>query len=58
MVSGRKNTVLFQENNEKKCAYCGKNLQVVEGVTLYDRNWFHYACWDFFEKQEVIQRYD
>lgn len=28
------------------CAKCDKEMEVKEGTVIYDRQWFHDACWD------------
>lgn len=35
----------------KVCSYCQSQLEIKEGVMIYDKKWFHNNCWEFFEKQ-------
>lgn len=42
------------KHNEKICSFCGSKLELQEGVTVYDRNWFHNECWLSYEKMEVL----
>jgi hypothetical protein len=52
MVSRIKNAILAQEINRTKfCAFCESNLDVEEGVTIFDKNWYHNQCWNSFETQ-------
>ena len=44
-------------HNEKICSFCNGKLELQEGVTVYDRNWYHNECWTSFEnKLEVVVR--
>ena len=53
MVYGGNNAILVDELNRTKfCAQCGSNLDVEEGVMIYDKNWYHNGCWDSFENQK------
>ncbi len=35
----------------KVCSYCQSQLEIKEGVMIYDKKWFHNHCWESFEKQ-------
>ena len=52
MVSSTNNTILVPEMERAKfCAFCNSNLDIEEGVTIYDKNWYHDGCWNSFETQ-------
>ena len=33
------------------CGFCNNSLEKKEGVTFYDRNWYHGECWELFENK-------
>ena len=50
MVSSIKNAILIQDvHRTKLCAYCNSNLDIEEGVTIFDKKWYHNQCWNSFE---------
>ena len=52
MVSCTNKAILVQEANRTKiCAYCNSDLDIQEGVTIYNKNWYHDNCWDTFESK-------
>ena len=59
MVSSTNNAILVQEMNRAKfCAFCNSDLDIEEGVTIYDKNWYHDECWNSFETQKGVVRND
>ena len=57
MVSSTNNAILVQEMSPTKyCAFCNSDLDIEEGVTIYDKKWYHDGCWDSYEtkKGDVI----
>ena len=55
MVSRVNKAILIQETNRTKfCAFCNSDLDMEEGVTIYDKNWYHDACWNSFESQNGV----
>ena len=59
MVSSTNNAILVQELNRTKfCAFCNSDLDIKEGVTIYDKNWYHDRCWDSFESQTGVDSND
>lgn len=34
------------------CSLCGKEMQLVEGDTIFGDKWFHNNCWKMFSKKE------
>ena len=50
MTSGTNGAILVRTPvHTKICAFCNENLNVEEGVMIYDKNWYHGSCWDSFE---------
>jgi hypothetical protein len=47
-----------ESNYSKLCAFCDSNLDVEEGVMIYDKKWFHNGCWDTFENQKEVSKND
>jgi hypothetical protein len=59
MVStGIKSVLVHQVNSTKLCAYCNLDLNIEEGVMIYDKNWYHNDCWGFYENQKEVVRND
>ncbi len=59
MVSSTNKAILIQEMNRTKlCAFCNSDLHIEEGVTIYDKNWYHDGCWNSFETQTGVARND
>jgi len=57
MVTGANSTIQVPESiQSKNCAYCGNDLQMKEGVTIFDKRWYHDRCWNSFEKQQEVER--
>lgn len=55
MVSSTNKAILIEETNSTKlCAYCNSNLDIDEGVTIYDKNWYHDGCWNSYETQNGV----
>lgn len=55
MVSSTNKAILLQETNSTKfCAFCNSSLDIEEGVTIYDKNWYHDECWNSFETQNGV----
>ncbi len=55
MVSSTNKAILVQEMNRTKfCAFCNSALDIEEGVKIYDKNWYHDACWGSFETQNGV----
>ena len=55
MVSHVNKAILIQETNRTKfCAFCNSDLDMEEGVTIYDKNWYHDTCWNSFETQNGV----
>ena len=53
MVSSTNNAILVQEMDRTKfCAFCNSNLDIEEGVTIFDKKWYHDGCWNSFETQK------
>jgi hypothetical protein len=53
------NPVLVQKSNYTKlCAFCDSNLDVQEGVMIYDKKWYHNGCWETFENQKGVSKND
>jgi len=51
------NPVLVHESNcTKLCAFCDSNLDVQEGVMIYNKKWYHNGCWDIFENQKEVSK--
>ncbi len=51
------NSVLVQDPNyTKHCAFCDSNLDVQEGVMIYDKKWYHNVCWETFENQKEVSK--
>ena len=52
MEAGTNSTILVHApKNIKTCSFCGSELQIEEGVMVFDRKWFHENCWSSYEKQ-------
>ena len=52
MQAGTNGTVLVNApKNIKTCSFCSSDLQIEEGVMVFDRKWFHETCWSSYEKQ-------
>lgn len=59
MVSRNNSAILVDSPNYSKlCAFCGSDLDVEEGVMIYDKNWYHNVCWDSFENSKEVIRND
>ncbi len=59
MVTGANSTIQVPESiQSKNCAYCGNDLQMKEGVTIFDKRWYHDGCWSSFDKQQEVERLD
>ena len=41
-------------NRTKFCAFCNSDLDIEAGVMIYDKNWYHDACWSSFETQNGV----
>ena len=53
MVSSTNNAILVQEMDRTKfCAFCSSDLDIEEGVTIFDKKWYHDVCWNSFETQK------
>ena len=53
MVSSTNKAILVQDMYRTKyCAFCNSDLDIQEGVTIYDKNWYHDECWISFENQK------
>jgi hypothetical protein len=59
MVS-RNNIPILDDSAEysKICSYCRSDLNMEEGVTIYDKNWYHNVCWDSLENPKEVIRND
>jgi hypothetical protein len=58
MVSNS-NSILVQEStNSKFCALCDSNLDVEEGVMIFDKKWYHNGCWETFENKKEVSKND
>lgn len=57
MVTRTNGSILVESTEfSKLCSFCGSNLNMEEGVMIYDKNWYHNGCWNLFENpKEVIQ---
>lgn len=42
---------IAKRHSEKICSFCKSKLKLEEGVMVYDRNWYHNECWEYFEKK-------
>ncbi len=50
MVSSTKNAILVNDmSHSKLCAFCNSDLAIDEGVTIFDKKWYHNQCWNSFE---------
>ena len=58
MVSTNNSTILEDTNYSKICMFCGSDLDMEEGVMIYDKNWYHNVCWDSFENSKEVIRND
>jgi hypothetical protein len=59
MVSNPNKAILIQDMNRTKfCAFCSSDLDIEEGVTIYDKNWYHDGCWNSFETQSGVVKHD
>lgn len=59
MVSSTNKAILMQKmSNSKLCAFCNSNLDIEEGVTIYDKNWYHDGCWDSYETKKGVVKND
>ena len=58
MITRARGAILVQESNVRTCAFCNTNLQVVEGVAIYNKNWYHAECWNTLENQQVKSKND
>lgn len=59
MVSSTNNAILVQEMDRTKyCAFCNSDLDIEEGVTIFDKNWYHDGCWNSFETQKGVVKND
>ena len=58
MVSRNNSTILEDTNYSKICTFCGSDLDMEEGVMIYDKNWYHNVCWDSFENSKEVIRND
>ena len=59
MVSKNNSAILVDSPNcSKICAFCGSDLDMEEGVMIYDKNWYHNVCWDSFENSKEVIRND
>lgn len=58
ITTGTKSFLVQEVNHTKLCAYCNLGLNVEEGVMIYDKNWYHNECWNFFENQKEGSRND
>ena len=59
MVALRNSSLLVQEvNHTRLCAFCGSDLNVEEGVMIYDKNWYHNGCWNSFENEKEVKGND
>ena len=38
--------VQIPQGKSVHCAKCNNEMEVKEGTVIYDRQWFHDACWD------------
>ena len=43
-------SIVHKINNSRMCSHCNTLLAIEEGVTFYDRNWYHNNCWLTIEK--------
>ena len=42
--------LMVQRNSSiKKCSFCNESLELKEGVTFFDRKWYHDLCWSELE---------
>jgi galactose-1-phosphate uridylyltransferase len=56
MVSHSASMLVQESNHTKLCAFCNSNLDVEEGVMIYDKKWYHNLCWETFgNKKEVLK---
>lgn len=53
--SGNKAMLVEQLNTIKQCAFCNKDLDIEEGVMIYNKNWYHNGCWNTFENQQELE---
>lgn len=58
VTTGAKSVMVQEVNYAKLCAYCNLDLNIEEGVMIYDKNWYHNDCWGFFENQKEVSRND
>ena len=58
MVSRTNKAILMQDISTKICAYCNSDLDIEEGVTIYDKNWYHDVCWSSFETKSGVRLHD
>ena len=59
MEAGSKSTILVHiPKNIKTCSFCSSELQIEEGVMVFDRKWFHQNCWPSYEKQMGDVKFD
>lgn len=59
MVSRNNSAILVDSPNYLKlCAFCDSELDMEEGVMIYDKNWYHNVCWDSFENSKEVIRND
>jgi len=55
MVSSTNKAILVEDMNRTKfCAFCDSDLDIEEGVMIYNKNWYHDACWSSFETQNGV----
>ncbi len=56
MVSNSNSMLVQESEHTKLCAFCDSNLDVQEGVMIYDKNWYHNGCWETFENQKEVSK--
>ena len=58
MVSNSNPLLVQNTNYTKLCAFCNSNLDVEEGVMIYNKKWYHNGCWEAFENQKEVTKND
>jgi len=59
MVSRSNKAILVQDMYRTKfCAFCNTDLDMEEGVTIYDKNWYHDGCWNSFDTKSGVTTND
>lgn len=44
--------LMVQRNSSvKRCSFCNDSLELKEGVTFFDRKWYHDLCWSKLETE-------